>query len=90
MEKEFNALVENNRWMLVPKDDSKNIVGNKWVFQVKRKFDGIVKRLKARLVAKGFHQRPGDDSHKTYSPVVKSSTIRTVLTLAITNGWQKK
>ncbi|KAK0589247.1 hypothetical protein LWI29_011586 [Acer saccharum] len=44
-------------------------------------------RYKARLVAKGFNQRPGIDFTETYSPVVKSVTVRLILMFAVTNGW---
>jgi hypothetical protein len=46
-----------------------------------------VERYKARLVAKGFHQLPGIDYGETYSPVIKPTTVRTVLSLAISAGW---
>ncbi|KAJ9558528.1 hypothetical protein OSB04_013142 [Centaurea solstitialis] len=49
--------------------------------------DGKISRYKARLVAKGFHQQHGVDYHETFSPVIKPATIRTVLSLAVTNKW---
>jgi histone deacetylase 1/2 len=64
------------------------VVGCKWIFRLKRHTDGTVARYKARLVAKGFNQRPGLDYHETFSPVVKPTTIRLVLSIAISNGWQ--
>jgi len=42
---------------------------------------------KARLVAKGFHQQLGIDYGETYSPVIKPTTVRIVLSLTLSNGW---
>ncbi|KAH9770759.1 hypothetical protein KPL71_012474 [Citrus sinensis] len=44
-------------------------------------------RYKPRLVAKGFHQRADLDYSKTFSPVVKPTTVRLILCLALANGW---
>lgn len=87
MVEEFNALLKNHTWSLVPPSQYQNIVGCKWVFRIKHKSDGSIERYKARLVAKGFHQQPGIDYDETFSPVVKPATIRTVLSIAISNGW---
>jgi len=86
MQTEFNALLQNQTWTLVPQQAT-NLVGCKWVFKVKRKVDGSIKRHKARLVAKGFHQQAGLDYGETFSSVVKPTTIRTVLTVAYSRGW---
>jgi len=87
MNHEFNALMHNGTWSLVPRSPTMNLVGCKWVFRVKRKPDGQIDRYKARLVAKGFHQQPGIDYSETFSPVVKPTTIRTVLSIAVTSNW---
>ncbi|XP_021997206.1 uncharacterized mitochondrial protein AtMg00820-like [Helianthus annuus] len=85
---EINALQHNNTWMLVPRPSSTNIVGSKWVFRTKYHSYETVERYKARLVAQGFTQLPGIDYSYTFSPVVKASTIRIVLSLAVLNNWK--
>ena len=87
MQEEFLALQTNCTWGLVLLTLPVKIVGNKWVFIIKYNSDGLVSRYKARFVAKGFHQTHGIDYTKTFSPVVKVSTIRVVLSLAILNQW---
>ncbi|XP_065846872.1 uncharacterized protein [Euphorbia lathyris] len=87
MQHEYNALIENGTWELVPSDEGKNVIGNRWVFCVKLNPDGSVSRYKARLVAKGFHQRPGLEFEQTYSPVIKPTTIRLLLSIAVSNYW---
>ena len=87
MSAEFTALTSNGIWELVPPSLHQNLVGCKWVFRLKRKPDGSINKYKARLVAKGFHQRPGLDYTETFSPVVKPTTIRIVLCLALQHGW---
>ena len=56
--------------------------------QNQKKSDGTIDRYKARLVAKGFKQRYGIDYEDTFSPVVKIATIRLVLSVAVSNGWE--
>jgi hypothetical protein len=90
MQVEFNALLQNKTWVLVPPQSSHNVIGCKWVFKLKRRADGSVERHKARFVAKGFHQHAGLDYGETYSPVVKPTTIRTVLSIAHSAGWSLK
>lgn len=86
-QEEYNALINNNTWTLVPLPQ-RHAIGCKWVFRVKEDPNGSVNRYKTRLVAKGFHQRYEFDFTKTFSPVVKPITIRLILTIALTHKWQ--
>jgi hypothetical protein len=87
MADEYSALIRNGTWTLVPRPPKVNVVDCKWVYKVKRDQHGAIQRYKARLVAKGFRQQPGIDYTETFSPVVKATTIRVVLSLAVTNKW---
>lgn len=87
MQEEYKALQNTKTWSLVPLPAGRRAIGCKWVFRIKKNADGTIQSYKARLVAKGFHQQQGFDFDETCSPVVKPSTIRVVLTLALSKGW---
>lgn len=42
---------------------------------------------RARLVPRGFKQQTGVDFAEAFSPVIKPTTVRQVLTLALTFSW---
>jgi hypothetical protein len=87
MSSELTALMSHGTWdLILPPKDCKP-VGCKWVFRIKRKADGSVDKFKARLVAKGYNHRLRVDYKETFSPVVKPATIRTMLNIAVMNGW---
>ena len=58
--------------------------------KIKKGSDGSIARYKARLVAKGFLQQYGLEYDETFSPVVKPTTVRIVLALAVQNHWSLK
>lgn len=44
-------------------------------------------RLKARLVARGFEQQFSIDFNATFATVLKWSTLRTIIAMAVALGW---
>ena len=85
MSSEMDSLHDNDVWDLVELPKGQKVVGSKWVFKLKRNEDGSVERCKARLVAQGYSQEKGLNYDETFSPVVKSESIRSVIALASKN-----
>ncbi|KAJ9548922.1 hypothetical protein OSB04_021465 [Centaurea solstitialis] len=87
MDEEYRALITNKTWELVPRPPRVNVVRSMWLFRHKYHADGSLARYKARLVANGRNQQQGIDCDETFSPVVKPATIRTVLSIAVSQHW---
>ena len=90
MDSEFYSLLKQQTWSLVPPLVDKNVVTCKWVYKLKRHSDGTITRYKARLVVRGYLYQYGLDYKETFSPVVKPTTVRLLLALALNYGWPLK
>lgn len=84
---EFNAVTRNHTYDLVPPAPGQNVIDTKWIFTLKYLPNGQIDRYKARLVARGFNQKYGLDYAETFSPVIKSTTVRLVLEQAVRHDW---
>ena len=81
MQEEFQALMDNHTWKLVPPPHH-HVIDCKWVYKIKQKADGSLDRYKARLVANGLNQWEGVDYDEIFSSVIKPITIRIILSIA--------
>lgn len=83
MDDEYNSLMENRTWDLVDLPRGRNVIDNKWVYKVKETPSGEIERYKARLVVRGFTQEHGVDYDETFSPVVRHTSVRTIMAMAV-------
>jgi Reverse transcriptase (RNA-dependent DNA polymerase) len=91
MDEEIGALLSEHTFQqvlqMIATEKNAEIVGTTWVFKRKRRPDGTIVKYKARLVVHGDQQKVvGRTIDETYAPVVEWSSIRLLLTLAVTQN----
>jgi len=82
MQEEYDSLMANNTWTLVPLPVGRKPISYKWMFKIKQGANGEMERYKARLVARGFTQTYEVDYNETFAPIVKFTSICCILALA--------
>eukprot|EP00980_Cylindrotheca_fusiformis_P019967 scaffold7036_cov69-Cylindrotheca_fusiformis.AAC.1 len=86
MTKEIRELEKKDTWNAVEAStvpDDAQVVPLTWVFRIKRLPNGLFSKFKARLCVRGDLQ---DEHRETYAPVVRWTTIRSVLAFAVKNN----
>jgi hypothetical protein len=86
MQEEYNSLLENQTWDLVPLLAGRKNFRCRWVYRTKSVTNGHVRRYKARLVSKGFQQVHDIDYDETFAPVTKMDFIHLALAIVATKG----
>ncbi|MBW0468730.1 hypothetical protein O181_008445 [Austropuccinia psidii MF-1] len=65
---ELEQLKKCGVYELVDHSPHMKVIGNQWVFDIKRDSNGLIKKFKARFCAREDSQCPGIDYGKTYAP----------------------
>ena len=84
---EINSLIKRNVFEIIEKPNNVYPIRSQWVFCVKGDKDGYVEKFKARLVANGNEQYQSD-MFKISSPVLNSTTLILLLTIAKKLQWK--
>nr|GEV55435.1 ribonuclease H-like domain-containing protein [Tanacetum cinerariifolium] len=87
MNNETEALNRNNTWTICDLPIGRKPIGGKWMWKIKYKTSGEIKRYKARLVSKGFSQKERFNFDETFSHVVKMVTVRCLISIDVVNKW---
>ena len=54
MTKEYQSIMKNDVWDIVPKLECKSVVSSKWIYKIKHPADGSIEKYKSIFVARGF------------------------------------
>ena len=59
MVEEYDSIVRNSAWEIVPRPVDKSLVGSRWIYKVNQVADGSVEKYKSIFVAWGYSQIEG-------------------------------
>ena len=65
MIEEYQSIMKNDVWDVVPRLDGNPVVNSKWIYKIKHDAYGIIEKYKSRFVARGFSQKEGIDYEET-------------------------
>jgi hypothetical protein len=88
MMEEYNSIMKNDVWEVVPRPDGKSVVTSKWLYKLKHVADGSIEKYKARFVAREFSQVEGVNYDETFALVARYPSIRVVISIATEMGWK--
>ena len=88
MVEEYDSIVWNNVWDVVPRPENKSVVSSHWLYKVKQAADGSVEKHNEIFVAHGFSQVEGIDYDENFAPVSRYSSTISILTLDAHMGWK--
>ncbi|CAI7859393.1 unnamed protein product [Closterium sp. NIES-53] len=90
VESELKSIEEDGTWELVELSEGRMAITSKWLFKIKSDVDGKIERYKSRLVVKGYQQKEKVEYKELIAPVVKPTTLRTLLAGGTIKGWVVK
>ena len=76
MIEEYQSIMKNNVWNVLPRPEGNSIVTSKWIYKIKHAVDGSIEKYKESFVARGFSQKEGIDYEETFAPVARYTSIR--------------
>jgi hypothetical protein len=88
MTEEYQSIIKNDVWEIVPRPKRKYVVYSKWIYKIKHDVYGSIDKYKARFVSRGFSQKEGIDYEETFAHVARYTAIKTIIALAAKMKWK--
>jgi hypothetical protein len=88
MTEEYQSIIKNDVWEIVPRLKSKDVVSSRWLFKIKHVVDGSIEKYKEIFVAHVFSQKESIDYEETIALVARYTSIRTIIALAAKMKWK--
>lgn len=86
MNKEYQSIMENGVWEIVPSLENKYVVTSEFLCKIKHAQDGSIDKHKAIFAARVFSQQEGIDYEETFSHTTRYTTICSLVSLAASMG----
>ena len=81
MTEEYDSILKNDVWDIIPRPEGKSIVTSKWIYKIKHAAHRSVEKCKARFLARGFFKKEGIDYDETFAPVAHFTSIHMIMLL---------
>jgi hypothetical protein len=88
MIEEYQSIMKNEVWEIVPRPKNKDVVSSRWLFKIKHDANGSIEKYKSRFVTRGFSQKEVIDYEETFAPVARYTSIGTIIALASKMKWK--
>jgi hypothetical protein len=87
MMEEYQSIMKNDVWDIVPRPKRKSVVTSKWIYKIKHTVDKSIKKHKEIFGARGFSQVEGIYYEETFYHVARYTSIWMIISLATSMGW---
>jgi hypothetical protein len=81
---EYSYLKKKNTWQFTNLSQARTPISCKWILRKKYNVDGTLTHHKAILMARGVFQHYDIDYEKTFSPVMKTISLRLLIAFVAT------
>jgi hypothetical protein len=88
MTEEYQSIIKNDVWEIVPRSNNKDVVSSKWIFKIKHASNVSIEKYKEIFVAHGFSQKEDINYEETFALVARYTSIRTIISLATKMKWK--